>query len=138
MARGNGIPREFAVPLCGLAFPLNKYPAFAETSAPELRHLALSGRRRNSKHTRQLNFPLNKYSAFLPKRRLRNYAVLPCRGDCGTANTPVSSIFPSTNTPLFCRNVGSGITPSCPVGETAEQQTHLSAQFSPQQILRFF
>ena len=47
--------------------PFYKYAAFAETSAPESRRLALSGRRRNSKLTTAANHPLNKYSAFFER-----------------------------------------------------------------------
>ena len=71
--------------------PLNKYAAFA-----------LSGRRRNSKLTTAANHPLNKYAA-LPKRRLRNHAVLSCRGDGGTVNSPQRQIISLTNTSLFLK-----------------------------------
>ena len=45
-------------------------------------------------------------------------------GDGGTATTPQGKLYPQQTTPLFCRNVGTGLTPSALRG-TAEQQPPL-------------
>ena len=57
---------------------------------------------------------------------------------------PTIKPFPSTNTPLFCRNVGSGrnvgtgLMPSCPVGETAETIIPKSQTISLNKYAAFF